>query len=225
MKKITTGLLLGSLGLFLGGQAAVATTTEIAPGALLDSTGGILDQIYGLGNLQRIDDDLDKIWNPANGTATTRAMRADFAQDFGYIPDLNSDNIFDESFVSLFTMPGFTYETGLDGPGASFDSGEVNFLMALKSGAEPMWTSQPDQNSDALDHMVTWLITGNEGNPDNVIGNRVIAWEDLTGGGDRDFDDLVVEINVGAVPIPAAAWLFGSGLLGLVGIARRKKVA
>jgi len=28
-----------------------------------------------------------------------------------------------------------------------------------------------------------------------------------------------------AVPIPAAAWLFGSGLLGLMGIARRKKSA
>ena len=27
------------------------------------------------------------------------------------------------------------------------------------------------------------------------------------------------------VPIPAAAWLFGSGLLGLVGMARRKKAA
>ncbi len=27
------------------------------------------------------------------------------------------------------------------------------------------------------------------------------------------------------VPIPAAAWLFGSGLLGLIGMARRKKVA
>jgi len=25
------------------------------------------------------------------------------------------------------------------------------------------------------------------------------------------------------VPIPATVWLFGSGLLGLVGIARRKK--
>jgi hypothetical protein len=29
--------------------------------------------------------------------------------------------------------------------------------------------------------------------------------------------------NVSAVPIPAAVWLFGSGLLGLIGIARRKK--
>ena len=27
------------------------------------------------------------------------------------------------------------------------------------------------------------------------------------------------------VPVPAAVWLFGSGLLGLVGIARRKKAA
>ena len=31
--------------------------------------------------------------------------------------------------------------------------------------------------------------------------------------------------NVEVVPVPAAAWLFGSGLLGLVGIARRKKAA
>ncbi len=30
---------------------------------------------------------------------------------------------------------------------------------------------------------------------------------------------------VNAVPVPAAVWLFGSGLLGLVGIARRKKSA
>ena len=28
--------------------------------------------------------------------------------------------------------------------------------------------------------------------------------------------------NVGAVPIPPSVWLFGSGLIGLVGIARRK---
>lgn len=30
--------------------------------------------------------------------------------------------------------------------------------------------------------------------------------------------------NSGIVPVPAAAWLFGSGLLGLVGLARRRRV-
>jgi hypothetical protein len=30
---------------------------------------------------------------------------------------------------------------------------------------------------------------------------------------------------VSAVPVPAAVWLFASGLLGLVGIARRRKTA
>lgn len=29
---------------------------------------------------------------------------------------------------------------------------------------------------------------------------------------------------VGAVPVPAAVWLFGSGLLGLIGVARRRKI-
>jgi hypothetical protein len=33
----------------------------------------------------------------------------------------------------------------------------------------------------------------------------------------------VHEGNIGAVPIPAAVWLFGSGLIGLIGAARRKK--
>jgi hypothetical protein len=36
----------------------------------------------------------------------------------------------------------------------------------------------------------------------------------------------VIEVDVQvvpAVPVPAAVWLFGSGLLGLVGVARKKK--
>jgi len=38
--------------------------------------------------------------------------------------------------------------------------------------------------------------------------------------------DMSVIVGAGAVvPLPAAVWLFGSGLLGLVGIAKRKKAA
>ena len=33
-----------------------------------------------------------------------------------------------------------------------------------------------------------------------------------------------VDFSVTPIPLPAALWLFGAGLLGLVGIARRKKV-
>jgi len=36
---------------------------------------------------------------------------------------------------------------------------------------------------------------------------------------------LVSGATIAAVPVPAAIWLFGSGLLGLVGVARRKKAA
>jgi hypothetical protein len=221
MKKLAIGLLLSSFGILLGGGTAAAATTGILPGpeTPLVGAGGILDQIYGLGNLQRIDDDFDQIWFPASGDATLTAKFADFTQNFGYIPDLNSDGDFNESFVPLFTAPGGTNGIGLGGPSATFNSGNVNFLWALNPSGAPLWTSQPDQNTDSSDHMVTWLITGGQG---NTVGNRVIAWEDLPGGGDRDFNDVVVEVNVAPIPIPAAVWLFGSGLLGLIGIARRK---
>lgn len=36
---------------------------------------------------------------------------------------------------------------------------------------------------------------------------------------------VIADWSISTVPIPAAAWLFGSGLLGLVGVARRKKTA
>jgi hypothetical protein len=44
-------------------------------------------------------------------------------------------------------------------------------------------------------------------------------------GVDAYFDNITITTDVSAVPVPAAVWLFGSGLVGLVGVARRKKAA
>jgi len=44
--------------------------------------------------------------------------------------------------------------------------------------------------------------------------------------GDADYDDIIVALQpVSAVPIPAAGWLFGTALLGLAGLYRRKKAS
>ena len=40
--------------------------------------------------------------------------------------------------------------------------------------------------------------------------------------GSGNFAWAVHSGNVSAMPVPAAVWLFGSGLIGLLGLARRK---
>ena len=42
--------------------------------------------------------------------------------------------------------------------------------------------------------------------------------------GDAPYAQVDYTYEVSSVPVPAAVWLFGSALLGLVGVARRKKV-
>ena len=58
------------------------------------------------------------------------------------------------------------------------------------------------------------------------------AWLFRLGNGTQDTEDKRLQTNAWAVvdgdvfiPIPPSVWLFGSGLLGLIGIARRKKAA
>ena len=69
----------------------------------------------------------------------------------------------------------------------------------------------------------------------NAGGTQTMALQDAAVGYDASgtivyFSDLSSSsiygsylVQVSAVPIPHAVWLFGSGLLGLVGVARRKK--
>jgi hypothetical protein len=78
----------------------------------------------------------------------------------------------------------------------------------------------------------TSALTAQNGGP--VAAGISIAFADLGdgsflamfndgGGGDFDFDDLVVRVSVSAVPLPAAAWLLISAILGLVSFSRVRR--
>jgi len=115
-------------------------------------------------------------------------------------------------------------DTGIDFSGNSF-----GYYMGINNGT--FFYSDTSLNGDLFDHMLAYQGTGDEiqvGN--NAAGlwssnEYILAWEDLVfKDSDKDYNDMVLIVeSVSPVPVPAAVWLFGSGLLGLVGIARRKK--
>lgn len=183
----------------------------------LIGSGGILDNVFGLANLQRIDDDLDQYWNVVaeQVSVTAVAKYAGYKQDFGFIDS-------DDNFTSLLYVP---YMDGQMNTFTAATSGSP-FRFGLDPSGAPLFSSDPSDNAycgwfhctDAVDHMVSWLITGGQ-----YTGDYVVAWEDLKHLGDRDYNDLVVRVSgISAVPVPAAVWLFASGLLGLIAAARRR---
>ena len=80
-------------------------------------------------------------------------------------------------------------------------SGDSNFELGMDYGqgyiTDTSWAavSSPD----------TYLVVfaGKDGSGNKIFGNTLA-------------------VDVQAVPVPAAVWLFGSGLIGLVGVARRR---
>lgn len=62
----------------------------------------------------------------------------------------------------------------------------------------------------------TYSITTLDGDGDGVLGNA------MDNGPFMGFNATFGGTATVATPVPAAAWLLGSGLLGLVGVARRK---
>jgi hypothetical protein len=59
-------------------------------------------------------------------------------------------------------------------------------------------------------------VAGNPANPDGILGYGMV---------DGPFPGFSANFDFTAVPVPAAVWLFGSGLVGLVGVARRRRKA
>ena len=98
------------------------------------------------------------------------------------------------------------------------------------------WTLWDDTGSSATDPVTPFYTS------DFINGTTTYAF-DFTIGTGATIGDYLIDIKVGIsggrsditesflvsvvppseIPVPAAAWLFGSGLIGLVGVARRRK--
>jgi len=185
--------LLGLLGFLAIAVPAMAATTPVSPGGGGDPNllgpGGILDTLYGLANLTRIDDFAalpnDELWVNPDGGAVAQARFAGFANEFGYFAGDTST-----TFVSLFTVSG----TGFSATGSAvFTQAQTGspFRFALKTPPGDEWSSRASDNADALDHLVTFRITGGL-----YAGDFVIAWEDLpASSSDTDYNDLVIQVH------------------------------
>ncbi|MHB8623496.1 MAG: Lcl domain-containing protein [Sulfuricaulis sp.] len=87
-----------------------------------------------------------------------------------------------------------------------------NIQQSSSTGISPEYAPSYGSSTEfALDNRYAWSFDFNSGVQDIYYKDEVVhhSWPVHPG-------------DVGTVPLPAAAWLFGSGLLGLLGIAKRR---
>ena len=79
-------------------------------------------------------------------------------------------------------------------------------------------------NDNWIPKSVTYFVAGEASG--GITLQFAVACAPVPGcNADIFLDNVTISSDVNAVPVPAAAWLFGSALLGLGGMARRKKLA
>ena len=132
----------------------------------------------------------DDEWTDGIAVAEAQARFAGYSQEFGF-DDGNG-------YVKLFDITGSNYNaTG--GTLAEFDLGAIwQWARANDSdGGSPsnLHYSWAGDNADGVDHLVTYHITGIPGLP-TTTNCWMLFWEDLNGGGDHDYNDLVIELRV-----------------------------
>jgi len=125
-----------------------------------------------------------------------------------FIPDLTF------SLTSDATGNGTLSVTGAETLSASFTNLSITHIFA----------GTADWNADLtyIGGTLASLLGGTGGRVEggfSGLGSSFAPGADLLG---QNFSTSGGIAKIGAVPVPAAVWLFGSGLLGLAGIARRK---
>lgn len=203
MSKRSGCKLLGLAATLLMGatSAQAALTTVNAPWPGEDTHQVILETVYGADKtFTRVDDSSDQVWSGGIKSARALARFADQLQAFGVKVGGTTTKLFDVT-GSAYAVAGSS--AAMDLPGS---------YEFVRLGEGKKFSSVDAKNSDGMDHMVTYMVSG------DGIKNKtyVLFWEDLAKNqknADFDFEDMVVEVTKTAViPLPAAAW---SGLATL----------
>jgi hypothetical protein len=158
----------------------------------------------------------------ASGAATASAEITAIDPFFSTFADANGNTNLSVDFQvdtpQLFDLSGVVASSVFSG----FSSGQADVSLRSQDGSVNISFSTPffDGNTTPFDLSGTLFPNIYTLSANANIGANAFGEEAVSGAADFSFD-----FNVAAVPIPPAAWLFGSGLLGLVGIARGKKAA
>ncbi len=171
----------------------------------------------------------------AGGTNTVSGTVGD-----GTAASVNDVDIFSFNLVAGQAFSSNITFTGIFNP---FDTRPVTTLYWDKDDAGsyfPVATTDPFAGAGTSFNFTPWAtgnyflaVTGDANQGVDAFGNRqssaaFLTSEFVLGTSFAEFDNgsftsFSYEVStLGAVPVPAAVWLFGSGLLGLVGVARRR---
>ncbi len=152
-------------------------------------------------------------------------------------------DVFDGSFTGFGLTGDGTNGSPFPYAESVFSSG-TNFGWNVKRtlGADVSYLdSDAALNADTLDHMLSYRLTALSGKSVFVqytagpnVGDvfeytfndpYLIAWEVAPNGGDEDYNDLLYVVDrVTPVPEPMTMALLGSGLVGMLGLRRKKNV-
>ena len=188
--------------LLLASGGASAATGEFC---MFDGTGAVVNGGWATTCDETVTATLAPGLQPTNEIASTQAF-------FGQFWDAHDITVYDApGTYTVDTLGGgiytFTVGAGQVGGHILFDWGVVTDIDVVN-----VW--------DVAEGPRTYTSTDWDG--DGILGGKMIdgAFVGFSANFNLVGDDLPPP-----VPVPAAVWLFGSGLLGLVGVARRRKAA
>ncbi|HEY4366965.1 MAG TPA: DUF4114 domain-containing protein [Steroidobacteraceae bacterium] len=238
----------GIAGLALcGGQVYAACTFG---GSGEPSLQGALDGLVGPGvvNVQTgcVSDGNDAAWSTLGsvGEVDIAIQLSDNASSDSFgIYDLNDpsrrltvfgagDGVNSVATVKLSAAVGGGWNVRVRGDSSPAWSAPMTvatsaFGFYLSTASNGTFFSNTGLNADGVDHMYAYQGTGTGDLNGDVFDTNafILAWEDLAGGGDRDYQDFVAvvqDMKPSPVPLPTAIWLLASGLISLTGVARRR---